>query len=31
MSWTPMEEMTVPMQDESNQDIHVRQIGKNDH
>jgi hypothetical protein len=23
-----MEEMTVPMQDESNQDIHVWQIGK---
>jgi hypothetical protein len=31
MSWTPMEEMTVPMQDKSKQDIHVRQIGKNDH
>ena len=28
MSWTPMEEITVTMQDKSNQDIHVRQIGK---
>ena len=28
MSWSPMEEITITMQDKSNQDIHVRQIGK---
>jgi len=28
MSWTPMEKITVTVQDEPNQDIHVRQIGK---
>ena len=28
MSWTPMEEITVTVQDKSNQDIHVWQIGK---
>jgi len=28
MSWTSMEEITVTVQDKSNQDIHVRQIGK---
>ena len=28
MSWTSMEEITVTVQDKSNQDIHIRQIGK---
>ena len=28
MSWTSMEEITVTVQDKSNQYIHIRQIGK---
>jgi len=28
MSWTSMEEITVTVQDKSNQHIHIRQIGK---
>jgi hypothetical protein len=31
MSWTPMEKVAVPVNNKSDENIYVGQIGKNDH